>query len=500
MKTLSTYLFFLCIATASFAQEDKPIKDSLYSEALEEKRHFEIILPEKYDPNTADKYDVIYVTDGGGNKDLMQACMQFMQQERKAPPVIMVIVFNVDRNRDFLPSHNKNVPTSGGASKFLKFFKTELMPHIDKNYATSKMDILYGHSFGGVFSMTALMEEPDLFDAYIAVDPSFWWDEQLLVRTAAEKLDAEKTKGKILFYTGREGQGYIGMGLNTMDSILQKLDNELDWKSVAYPNETHGSVRYKSIYDAMQYIYEGFGTSVVSMHPMGGIMLKDQPIMVFCTTEHPNIRFTTDGSEPTADSPKLEKRMLVLEQPTVLKTRAFSKRGGGTTTTNEYKLGEAMPTVNKPKKATKGSLNYTYYEGKWDSLPDFSQLKKADKGVMENSFDFSILPKKENYACVFEGYLHIEEEGYYAFGITSDDGSKMYLNEEMIINNDGLHAMEEPVSYILPLKEGFYPIKIEFFQQGGGQGIEIFYLKPNTQEPLPLSFDLLYSKKTKVGK
>ena len=106
---------------------------------------------------------------------------------------------NVDRNRDFLPSHDEDVPTSGGADKFLEFISSELMPFMDENYPVKGEDILLGHSFGGVFTMFALLEEPELFDAYLAGDPSFWWDDGYMVDLAAEKLPSLKNKGAILF-------------------------------------------------------------------------------------------------------------------------------------------------------------------------------------------------------------------------------------------------------------------------------------------------------------
>src|SRR6185503_439915 len=158
---------------------------------------------------------------------------------------------NTDRTRDFLPSNNKDFPTSGGADKFLAFFKNELIPLIDKTYQTSGENLLFGHSFGGVFSMYALLMEPTLFSSYIAADPSFWWDNKFMNKFAAEKLSAAQGD-KTIFITGREGEGYQGMGIPGMDSTLtSKAPKELNWKAVAYPNETHGSVKLKSIYDGL---------------------------------------------------------------------------------------------------------------------------------------------------------------------------------------------------------------------------------------------------------
>ncbi len=74
-------------------------------------------------------------------------------------------------NHDFLPDSSSNAPTGGGADNFVRFFKTELIPYINKNYKVEPFKVLIGHSYGGVFAMHALISDPELFDAYIAIDP-----------------------------------------------------------------------------------------------------------------------------------------------------------------------------------------------------------------------------------------------------------------------------------------------------------------------------------------
>jgi len=92
------------------------------------------------------------------------------------------------------------------------------------------------------------------------------------------------------------------------------------------------------------------------------------------------------------------------------------------------------------------------------------------------------------------GFLEIKEEGYYIFILDSDDGSKLHLNNVLLLTNDGLHATGNPQTYMVPLQKGFYPIRVEYFQKGGERGLGFLYVLPGREQPLPIPFEALYSK------
>jgi hypothetical protein len=155
---------------------------------------------------------------------------------------------------------------------------------------------------------------------------------------------------------------------------------------------------------------------------------------------------------------------------------------------------EEPPTpVTKPKNLKSGGLSYSYFEGEWDSLPDFKRLKRIKSGIADKSFNFSKLPAKNNFALLFEGMLEIKEEGYYLLGVASDDGGKLYLKDKLIINNDGLHDAENPHSFLIPLKKGFYPVRLEYFQKGGGSDLKLKYVVPGDNKPIDIPAEALYS-------
>jgi hypothetical protein len=120
--------------------------------------------------------------------------------------------------------------------------------------------------------------------------------------------------------------------------------------------------------------------------------------------------------------------------------------------------------------APKG-VKYEYYEGEWDALPDFSKLTPAKSGTLDY-FDLKPHGREENYAFRFTGFFLVPEDGRYELGTSSDDGSRLYIGDKLVADNDGLHGMQ-PMSGVVELKKGAQPITVTFFQKGGGAGLEV---------------------------
>lgn len=120
-----------------------------------------------------------------------------------------------------------------------------------------------------------------------------------------------------------------------------------------------------------------------------------------------------------------------------------------------------------------GGLNYKYYEGSWNALPDFSKLKPVSEGVC-SSIDLNVSKKTDNYGLVFEGYIRIATSGSYNFYLTSDDGSRLYINNKLLINNDDVHAARE-YSASINLASGYCPIRIEYFEKTFGEVLELYF-------------------------
>ena len=241
------------------AQDDDNItigeRITLHSNVLGEDRVLWVYTPTGYETST-NKYPVMYVLDGGYHFHHATGAVQFLSTQGIIPPMIVVSVLNIDRNKDFLPTNVENIPTSGGADKFLEFFNDELEPYINKNYRTEPYEILAGHSFGGTFAAYTLLTRPETFDAYIAISPALWYDDELLVKKAETFLKDNTDLKKIFFMTlGTEGDRMQ----NSLDAFVKVLKDKapagLKWEYVSMVNDDHGSTPHKSIYEGLEMIY-----------------------------------------------------------------------------------------------------------------------------------------------------------------------------------------------------------------------------------------------------
>ena len=113
-------------------------------------------------------------------------------------------------------------------------------------------------------------------------------------------------------------------------------------------------------------------------------------------------------------------------------------------------------------------------------------------GKTDSSFDINKFPRKNYFGLVLKGEVEIIEEGYYIFGLSSDDGSRLYLDGQKLIDNDGLQKGEFK-SFIVPLKKGYYPLRLEYFQKDGDRQLRLVYITPAmilSSHPSPISIPL----------
>jgi predicted alpha/beta superfamily hydrolase len=494
MKTSSLlFILFICNVVNLSAQDGySVIHDSIQSKILNQNRKVSIFLPEGYDTvNT--RFPVIYVLDGEGRDQHTVPTARFLFMNHKMPQAIIVGVMNIDRNHDFLPDSSKAAPTGGGADNFIQFFDKELFPYINKNFKTEEYKVLIGHSYGGLFAMHVLLTQPDLFDSYIAIDPSIWYNNVKLVMSAEMEFAKTKNWDRSIFITGREGGGLKDMGIVPMDSLLKtSAPKDLNWKITAYSDEDHGSVTFKSVYDGLRFIFDTGGA--LKVFPDAGIIPDGRSYDIYVSNINSGIRYTTDGTEPIFNSPQCTDK-IQLTGPCTLKIKNVTKKYKNfPSSTFIYRAGEFMQG-QKSVKSLKPGLKYSCYEGVWDSLPDFSKLKPVKTGIASN-IDLSMAVKKDSFALKFEGYVHIEEEDLYYMWITSDDGSEIYLNNMPILKNDGVHSADLPKVAVVPLSPGYYSIKVKYFEKSGSQSLAAGMIKVNENPSAePFSKEQLFYKK-----
>src|SRR5947207_4539613 len=119
----------------------------------------------------------------------------------------------------------------------------------------------------------------------------------------------------------------------------------------------------------------------------------------------------------------------------------------------------------------KGATNYFYYEGSWERVPDFSKLKPHATGTALG-FDVGVARRHDNFALQFKAFLKVEHEAIYTFTVTSDDGSRLYVNGKLVVDNDGIHAPQAKQGSAR-LAKGVHKIRVGFMQGGGGAELDV---------------------------
>ncbi len=202
-----------------------------------------------------------------------------------------------------------------------------------------------------------------------------------------------------------------------------------------------------------------------------------------------NLHYTIDGSEPTAASAIVDGSIVLMETATV-KTRFFDKQGRPRSIVKEKEFTKLEPYEGVDLKDLQPGLKYDYYEGNFTQLPDFKDQQVVQKGIA-TSFDVEKLAKREDhYAIVFDGFIEIPEDGIYTFFTYSDDGSRLYVHDQLVVDNDGSHSARRKTGQV-PLKKGLHPIRIEYFEDYEGQTLAVGY-GSLTLEEQPLSFEALF--------
>jgi len=214
------------------------------------------------------------------------------------------------------------------------------------------------------------------------------------------------------------------------------------------------------------------------------IFLNEMPIRFKSKIPGSIIHYTTNGEEPAFHSPKANNSILI-KKSTTIKARSFLNGKPVTETATAYfeNVIVAPVAINS---AAKPGLSYFIYEGKWSSLPDFTLLSPVDSGTVGN-FDISSKKGSNEYGFIFEGLIKIPVDAIYPFFISSDDGSKLFIDDKIVIDNDGLHGMIEK-NVEVPLAKGYHRIKVLFFDRSGGDDLQVQWKRPGHKtEIIPAS-------------
>ena len=241
----------------------------LTSKVLGEERTILVSTPRGYEQGTA-RYPVLYMTDGDAHLVHTRGTVDFLSRNGRMPDVIVVGVANTNRTRDLTPTKAFRrqadgtrvlVEGSGGASRFLDFFEKELIPFVEAKYRTAPFRVLAGHSLGGLFVLTALVERPGLFGASIAASPSLAWDDDVILGRLARFLESRKELKQTLFVTmadEEEGEAAPTRFARLRKTLKSAKLAGFSWGAQQLPDEDHGSVVLRTHDLGLRKVFDGW--------------------------------------------------------------------------------------------------------------------------------------------------------------------------------------------------------------------------------------------------
>ena len=260
--------------------------DSLESKILGETRQFWVYVPESYKTNKVGelKYSVVYTLDGSVQFHPLSSMIRYMSSgmNNTFPEMIVVGIINTNRSKDLTPTKGESIlpdgrkipMPSGNGSAFLDFLEKELIPYIENKYPATNYRTFLGHSLGGLIVLQALTTRPNLFNNYLAVDASLWWNDATYIKKVDSIMATNQYKNKSL---------YLAIANNLMQNqtlkealadttqaslhlrasfefanLLDKKDNGLQTAWKYYEAESHGTVPFKAHYDAFRFFFDWY--------------------------------------------------------------------------------------------------------------------------------------------------------------------------------------------------------------------------------------------------
>jgi uncharacterized protein len=278
--------FIMCFFTTTIfaqtnaskpAENNKPFVlgniDEIQSIQLAEKRIINVYLPEGYKQEDTVRYPVIYLLDGSAGEDFIHivGLIQFnsLSWINRVPKSIVVGIANVKRQKDLtypttIEEDKKKYPAAGHSDKFIAFIEKELQPYIEKKYKTNTSKTIIGHSLGGLLATEILFSKPYMFNKYIILSPSIWWDDGSILKQDPGILRETFTQNIAIYIgVGKEGLVDISKTPHVMEvdaNLLAEKIKSTKSKSVSVyfdylPQEIHETVIHQAVFNALRVLY-----------------------------------------------------------------------------------------------------------------------------------------------------------------------------------------------------------------------------------------------------
>lgn len=234
---------------------------TFHSDVLHEDRTINVYLPLSYSKEDGSKYPVVYLLDGSADEDFIHisGLVQFgsFSWIQMIPESIVIGIANTDRKRDFtFPSNNEQdqteSPSAGGSAKFVEMIEEELQPLITRRYRANDTSTLVGQSLGGLLATEILLKKPELFDNYIIVSPSLWWDDESLLQVRAADLSSVNA---VYIGVGEEGHTMKRVAKEFFEKLHEDKSMTKNLSFRNFPDLDHGDALHLAVYDAFETIF-----------------------------------------------------------------------------------------------------------------------------------------------------------------------------------------------------------------------------------------------------
>jgi len=205
------------------------------------------------------------------------------------------------------------------------------------------------------------------------------------------------------------------------------------------------------------------------------IFINEYTVNIIPQQKENEIRYTTDGSEPDKNS-FLYTEPFRVSETTRLKLKEFTS-DGSIITVYEANYIKEKPITPVSVIITGSGLNFEYFELEVgiDSLADLQGYEPSKTGLIDKiAFPYKIVELPEFFGLIYNGFINIPEEDVYTFSVLSNDGSRLFIADKLVVDNDGLHGAYE-VAGEIALQKGWHKICLSYFQAGGGMDLKVFW-------------------------
>lgn len=252
-------------AATAFDAEAKPLVIgetlTLRSVALGETRRVNVYQPAGFAAHPSARVPVLYMPDGGLAEDFLHVAglLQVSFANGTMRPFLLVGIENTERRRDLTgptedPKDRAIAPRVGGSAAFRAFLRDELIPAVEARFRTTRERALLGESLAGLFVVETWALEPGLFDSYIAIDPSLWWNREGLTARAAERLKAPLDREPALFIA-TSSETTIARPVERFAALLAEAQLKT-WHHEPMPQETHMTIYHPAALRALRQLFK----------------------------------------------------------------------------------------------------------------------------------------------------------------------------------------------------------------------------------------------------